>query len=373
MTNCHGSAPRKSLDCQTVAAPKDSVTKDRVGCWRGPCYFARSGDPGGIPVRPTPRCSMRLSILLSALLATVTGFGIVTAEVAEAQAITVQISTITDREGEDYSNPWINAEECASSSATVAVSLRVLPMDKTFIDIWRGDGTRACNNTDERDPEQGTAGCTYLASINKSDDTERDETLSVGALLPCDSGDGDYRIWFLATNTEQDKTDVASYGYIQMRLDTRPPEPPMAVSGGSGDSAIPIDWDVVSDAEFYNVYVDGDGCAGSDLVANQAPPADRSPYRRHTTGNSATIDGSAVGVEYGADAAVAITALDEAKNESPLSEVVCASRVQTVGFCEDYGKCEDCSASVVGGARGFGASGLVLGLAGLILAYRRRR
>lgn len=90
------------------------------------------------------------------------------------------------------------------------------------------------------------------------------------------------------------------------------------------------------------VYVDTMGCneaneviAGRALVAGEEAPRDIPPETFGAV-RTARLDGEALGLEINQYAAVAVTLVDRANNESRLSNVVCIQRVEVRGFWDAY-------------------------------------
>ncbi len=90
------------------------------------------------------------------------------------------------------------------------------------------------------------------------------------------------------------------------------------------------------------------------------------------TATSHTLDPEALGVPVGTSFGVAVTAVDQARNESDPA-LTCVARVETLGFCELRGGCpQDCSCSAPGAARPSPLAVAFAALLGLLL-WRRRR
>lgn len=92
---------------------------------------------------------------------------------------------------------------------------------------------------------------------------------------------------------------------------------------------------------------------------------------------AASLNGAELGLDFGQTAAIVVTAVDEAGNESPTSNVACITRVQTVGFCDRIGGCEEdgCTCRAAPGApRPGAATAMAAGVAlGALVWFRRRR
>ncbi|MDB4973784.1 MAG: hypothetical protein JWN48_2125, partial [Myxococcaceae bacterium] len=85
-------------------------------------------------------------------------------------------------------------------------------------------------------------------------------------------------------------------------------------------------------------------CGAGPLENNQPPPINQANIRRSGVEKSTTIKLQDLsGVPVGTSVAVAVVALDPAKNESKLSVPVCVERVSTNGFWDTCNKTEGCS------------------------------
>jgi hypothetical protein len=250
------------------------------------------------------------------------------------------------------------------------------------------------------------------------------------------------KIWFLAVTDPGKNEDVDNfYGTLtedrKVRLDTRAPSAPTMVEGGTGEKQIPVSWDAPgSDLEGFIVLIDqrptdgggsggggasgasGSGAGGDDgddadqdggpaVAADGGQTAEPAP-----TGGGSSSDGecgssvltpngsaanlgsgvkrkevneaTATGIDLspndigGEAATVAVVAVDEAGNESPISELVCVRVVPTESFWDRYQGEDDaveggCPCTALGPAQLGSAWPVALSLWFVARSARRRR
>lgn len=298
----------------------------------------------------------------------------------------------------------ISGQEC-TSNVGIPLQLTNVPYSMTqmrFLSVWRGTPTSAACQTSTNRRSTGTTAppCTFVTSYEITSTIMSIELPAMTAFGTCGTATTQ-EFWFLAVPAAMDNTtdlpsaDGLTYGSLQIGLDPTPPGAPTGLEPSAGDTQIGLAWDNPSGVESLsgaNVYVDPAGCdasgnpiAGGALSAGGAPPSGITPITVDGTAvRSATIDGSSIGLEYGEYAAVAVSIVDRAHNESNLSNVVCVQRVQVRGFWDAY--CAErgmdvstctatygCSAipGAPGGRGALGAVGLVIAAA--LAAARRRR
>jgi hypothetical protein len=300
----------------------------------------------------------------------------------------------------------IGIDDCVDD-AVIEVRLDNVPADKESIDIYVGD---ACNTTARNDTTNNS--CRYVGNEAAGRANDLTIEIRVGDLIEDCSVEQDAtpKIWLLAVDTPRGSEEIGSgYAMIsKLRVDTRAPDAPTEIMGGSGERQIPVEWTTDgTDLESFVVLIDpsptvdpGTGAAGSGGVAPDGgaptnrgvwngecgssvltPGADlssistrvkrktvREATATHTELSSGDVDGNA--------AAVAVVAIDKAGNESPLSEIGCVYVVPTEGFWERYQQGPEavdagCPCRALGPAPA--QSGLPVMLAGGWLARRARR
>ncbi|MCA9603722.1 MAG: fibronectin type III domain-containing protein, partial [Myxococcales bacterium] len=203
----------------------------------------------------------------------------------------------------------------------------------------------------------------------------------------CDGDDdGAYSIHILAVDSAGTKEEVGASWSFTVQLDTKAPNAPTSLSGGQGDTQISVSWSRPDDnLREQKVYVALGACTGGIFDGNadagdSADGGDGTAWKRAETVensvNSVTLSGSSIGLSLGEEAAVSVTAIDLAGNESAFSEPACIQRVKTDGFCErlaaDGGKCESCTVRTPGRSQGLPIV-LVAATAFALATWRRRR
>lgn len=298
-----------------------------------------------------------------------------------------------------YFTTWpIGLAECQANTP-LEVQVNNAPFTGTttslVFDLWTG-GTgpapAACETATNRRSSTGTPPCTRVPW----DGPMVNGIQQVVTLLPQDlfgpecTMSGDRAFFLMAVSASNDTTtDLTNANYVALRVvmdATRPGAP--TVDDAAGDNAIAVSWTLPSDTGTLSsarVFVDasagacgsGDGGTGtSTLVAGETPPASAAVTVTGGSPTSANIDGAAIGLAYGESAAVAVSVLDLARNESVLSNVACITRVRVGGFwdgyCAEQGLSEEeCRARYDGCSVSLGSSvgdrSFVLGIVGVAL------
>lgn len=302
------------------------------------------------------------------------------ASTANAQDISILTLEITGRDEDELNldNRPMNAAEC--EDATVEITLRISGIDtsKSVLDFWRSTGT-ACNEADERSTTTDR-GCTHLdlgeIPLTIDGQAEKDIDIPLNELANCET-DGTQTIFVLAAMGAETTEDVGTeWGKFEIEVDKTPPSAPSGVRAGSGDTAITVSWDSLGMSIFeYRVYVDAaaGSCEATTLVAGEPIPAElESTHNTPTT--SSAVNAADLGLAVGQTAAVGVAAVDTARNVSVLSMTTCLTRVETSGFCERFGECEEgCSVSSARHGAAPGTSAFLLCAAAALLVVRRRR
>lgn len=333
---------------------------------------------------------------------------------ASSAAAQITITPLEPDQSEFETNGF-NARDC-ETNATVRLDLSSIP-DRMFVVFFRGD---SCNEVERRDGSTTVADCDRLFSVERTTDRMQiDQRLQ--DFLDCDEEGAAIHVFALASDTSSARAEVTAqeWGTIDFKLDTTAPSTPTGLTDAMGGSSVSVPFEPVSNAFRYRVYIDtaltgatmamdagprpdagGGSDAGSTDAGTDAGSMDGGPGEDAGGGGGAgvcpmdswltggTPDGSGTafsctsdceaevnlrGLAIGQTAAVAITAEDEAGNESPFSEVVCVTRIETTDYCDllmrEGKSCEDgCSCS---SGRSDPVAVALIAL-GLVFARRRR-
>jgi hypothetical protein len=308
-----------------------------------------------------------------------------------AQSIRPRPISVGDRSFNTIGEEHIGLADC-DDDVTILFELDSVP-DRGFIDLWEG---QRCNETTARQADQDD--CVWLKSVEivASDGLEVEITVQELSGGGCSSDDVK-TLWFLAVDDNNSTEDPGDgYASWELTLDFTPPRAPDDVKGGSGERQIPVSWDLPSgdDLDGFVVYIDNDpqgdttggqgdgGSAGpadcaSSLISEGMDARDVPDEIELVRVNSSSATGPdlAPGDVVGEVAAVSVSAVDKAGNESPLSNIACLYLVPTEGFWERYqangGDVHSgCPCSAPGAVHAREAWPVALAL--LALAFRRR-
>jgi hypothetical protein len=328
-------------------------------------------------------------------------------------SIVAKILRIGGETQNDLGTIWINLADC-KANAEVEFRLDQVPSETEELFVFAGE---SCNQGESRDGE-GTD-CRRVIE-NKIEITGIDDQrvrLKTADIIraafnatdeSCADKSATPRIWFLKLSSAADTADAEedSWGYLKLNIDTDPPSAPTSIKGGRGEDAIRVEWRVSGqNVESFEIYVDSSS-GGTPIrdAGAEPPPSDDGGAGESDTGG-ATNDmcgsgrlregGSWEDVDYlvrksegsstatgttlspdevgGESAAVAVVALDEAENRSPLSAVECVYVVPTTGFKDALGEDvpQGCPCTAAGPAQLEGMLPIALALG--VIAYRRRR
>jgi len=315
--------------------------------------------------------------------------------------------------------------DACNTDAEIEFQIDGVPDERNSIDVYLGEG---CNRTTRDDDT--TDRCEYIGNFPAGSSRGLIILLSASQLMGdnCAEEREDMpKLWFLAVEAKQSGEDVMNfYGMIdRLLLDTRAPNAPTNVEGGSGEKQIPVEWDTSdSDLEGFVVLIDtqatsgggggagttgSSGSSGGDDVDDdggmQAPapaPGDGGSASSGECGSSVLRSGAsasglpsyvrrkevneatATGVDLGPGdidgeiAAIAVIAIDEAGNESPMSPLACVKVVPTESFWDRYQQDGDavdagCPCAALGPAQLQSAWPVGLSLSLIALSARRRR
>ncbi|MBW2463466.1 MAG: hypothetical protein JRH11_17580 [Deltaproteobacteria bacterium] len=172
-------------------------------------------------------------------------------------------------------------------------------------------------------------------------------------LIDCAGESGGVTIWFLLANTTMSTEAVTLFASLQVTYDKTPPSAPTDLSDTSGDSMASISWtqSPETDVQRYDVYGDpasvsgscDDAKAATSLVAGGEVATASYRFLGQSTGSTVVIDPGELGLDFGQFGAIVVVATDQGLNQSPASNVACVARIETEGFCDDYGECDSCT------------------------------
>ncbi len=183
-----------------------------------------------------------------------------------------------------------------------------------------------------------------------------------------------HEIFFLFEERSTDTSDTEEKVVVDDRLlftlDLGRPTTPTGVTVDGGETTLVVDWEEVSTASSYVVWVSE---VAGVLEAVQTPETDTDNSRRHSVAATQTHDNvsvSGIGTYH-----VAVASIDGVGNSSLLSEVFSVTTTPTQDFWEGYqsaggdekGGCAVASPSKAGGAFA------LFGLVGALLPLVRRR
>lgn len=319
---------------------------------------------------------------------------------SSAAAQTSPILSITHADGEArpaVNMVWyVNAADCAApNSVTVRLtttSSLVTALGTTPV-VWIGTN---CNLTSARDTNNGTcvAADTSIGTIMQSGSSGYEVTLD--RLRPptsianpstydlCNSsGQGAKTLFLLPSNVGS--LDTTNFLSFSITSDLTPPTAiTITTSAPSGDNAIEFTWTGSVDSQSSVEYFASTGSCGGDagstdpnLMPGGAAPIGAAGILTATagTGGDGSIKSTDLGLDaVGDSAALAIAVRDVAFNYSTLSNVVCASRISTVGLCDALGDCNGgCTVAPMPSTNTRPSIMLVVSLLSLAVAHSWRR
>lgn len=173
----------------------------------------------------------------------------------------------------------------------------------------------------------------------------------------CADQQGNTDLYFLFVSTVPTSAEVQWYGTAKLPIDTSAPDAPRNVTGGRGETAIPVKWDE-SDGSPANYWVfwepqkrgassEDDDDGGTDDCSTSTkliPGVNLDPstklegvFNDETEGQVSEYELSSADIGMDADrAVVAVIAEDKAGNRSVLSNTSCVQVVESHGFWDDY-------------------------------------
>lgn len=381
MTFCHGPAGQSPVRARMSGRARTAVTRYENHASPRLAELARPL----LENRELMRIPRALALLAPVLLS------LPSSAAAQTQGeITITMTSVSQGgtqirstvEDEDFSTRGFNADECdIADDITAQFALLNLPTATTFVDAWLGNSSQDCSTADAR--QTGTQRqCIHLGNPSVASNTI---SVPLSEMLnPDDSAcDGTpqngakFNLWLFATNSTETtgEVDVSQFGYVTFTIDVAAPEvPALDATTLTGGSAVSVSWatPVGEISPQFRVFVDdsvADCSAASSLMPGGEAPDD-STHQTTDSDYSVTLSGFAVGREV----AVYVASVDQSENVSVLSERVCVTVVQTVGFCEALeASGEECTNSCAVGSPGSGSTTHVWWLVGCAVALAARR
>jgi hypothetical protein len=300
------------------------------------------------------RIALRTALLTAAL-------GLVGPGTARAQgSVTVRIREFGGRVSPvQLTGPTGQAISGAECTANVSIpfeltNLPFAPGTTQVLSVWRAAASGMCQNSMQRRPS--AMGAPPCVEVHNQPATGMIMTLSIpvqtlfGTAACAGGTNTEQTFWFMVVSTAGDNTtEVAAshYGTVAITVDPVAPAAPMLDGDAAGDATITVTWTNPAGTEPLfgaNIYVDSAGCDASGrpisttLRGGEPRPSGTAPrvVAEGQTVSSATLSTSGLGLDYGQYAAVAVTLVDRARNESVLSNVICVQRVRVQGFWDAY-------------------------------------
>lgn len=303
----------------------------------------------------------------------------------------------------------------ACIQGTIEVTLSGLPnsMQYPYLEVWYSTGAGNCQQGDRATRTAGSQNCTKLTHERENEQLNSFSYFNTEVDIQpvcrlnseqTEGAEGPQTLYFLFLQSKGSAEQAMFYRAFTLRIDTHPPTPPKIVEAGSGQTDIPLKWELpVSSTNFWIAadYSQGalvgdgtdagvvdagagaDNCQSNYLKQGERFDPDARPpglYVRETGSISTewSFDGS---VFQGAKRVpVVVVAQDLAGNLSPQSQVVCLTVTPTTGFWSRYKQGEGgdaepgCACSAPGAPTR--RRGLVLAAPAFVLlvgAYARRR
>jgi len=294
---------------------------------------------------------------------------------APALGVAQSIGAIIGDEGDDL---FINADECAGGSgATIDLAWRVKGTSTSG--VYRmfasnkapttTDGIEVCA-TENETTSSTFAGRVLTTSgeelVAQAADATGNATFPIESFVlvsnrTCDT-DATIHVcvhhYSYQTGTQNpDLSSVKASAVATLTLSVGKPAAPVDVMVNPGDKRLYVEWTAGS----------GGGAEASDFLIQATPTSGTSPVRTDTaTGTSGIVDGLVNEQEY----EVVVFARSASGTRSDPSEAVLGTPKPVADFWEVY---KDAGGAEVGGCGGGAGPLALLGLAGVVLAARRRR
>ncbi len=318
-------------------------------------------------------------------------FSLLVAAPVSAQTIQVSLQSFAGRRSADIADLAmasarpVSAAECA---ANADLAFRFSSVDSTRAELRFFHGTN-CEMSSVRNDTTDTS-CTELPlQIPINMNTQVDEVIPIGSLIDCTAGGtGSRQVYVLAL--DNDTSEVTGMGQqvnFPIAYDFDGPTAPQDLAARAGESQMTLDWTASTDQlDGYEVYFVANGCDDETRMVTTTRLTDENltegDLLRAVAGATSTTtaefpDDAAIGSWH----AVAIRAIDKAKNPGALSEPVCVQRISITTWFDTYcsgasppAACTSSGCTVAPGRRG-DATGLAFLAAFALfgLVWRERR
>lgn len=353
--------------------------------------------------------SATLAFLLSSTAASaqIAGTGATTA--STLGGVTVSISKVNGTTVRTLDAIYLGIANCQADTP-VEFNLSGLPGNRSTVDVWVGD---ACNAASRAVTTGG--GCTFVSTTTATRVKDMPIVIPASKLFKdgCTAGyEYTPQLWFLPVNEPQSSEAVTVYGrYSSLWADASPPPAPSGIVAGGDERSISVSWSAVDAAyrlDKFLIYVDSDpqgatseqpasdadagteagsgelnpGCPSAVLIAGgEAPASLPDGIQIQEVTNESRTKTSLPAQNFGLGripSAIALVAVDKAGNQSPFSQVVCATALPTKDFWETYrsdggADVEGCPCSTMGKAQLQGGLPVMCALLMLLVSARRRR
>ncbi len=280
-----------------------------------------------------------------------------------AQTIAASVAEYRGGDGTRTTNEDIargmNIADCEDPDAEIVLSLDMNPGQ---VDIWHSNGQSVdCINAENaRSANAEMRTCIHLTNLAVGAD--RQVVIPVSTLAAGDEANGNgndvcanrnrttYRLFLLDTDAIADSGMIASWGAVDVVLDSQSPGVPSVENATLAGTNVPVEWDPAEDGVDAVTNMRGrveiftDGCGMTDVEG-----APKETVRTNLGETSYTVDLAALEVGDGGQVGVRIATEDQAGNIGDFSSEVCVTRVTGQGFCDvvEGGCPEGCSAGGV--------------------------
>jgi MYXO-CTERM domain-containing protein len=311
----------------------------------------------------------------------------------------------------------INLQACAQGTIEVTISAPGVTAMYPYLEVWYSTGSGMCQQGDRATRVTGSQNCTKLTHNKESGQLSGLSIFNVQVDIPAvcqlnseksEGLDGPKTLYFLLLQSQGSTETAQFYKAFTIKVDTHPPEVPAISLAGSGETDIPLKWNLpvtstgfwiaadysqgalLGDSDAGPAAADG-GAASADCSSNYLKDGERFDpavkaeglFTHHIT--SPTTEFSLDGRLFNGAKRVPIVVIAEdlAGNISNMSKPGCLTVTKTTGFWDRYkqgggengGLAEPGCACSVPGARSGRPSTVIAVPVALLLAgvFARRR